>query len=522
MYDTNNLRNRYFNLFAVRAVLAIASVLCCIGIGTGCLNAFELQDPVPLEEGATWERVSDHFGLLLRPDDRIQALRLVIDDADGVEPVYLPLEGTEDRTVVENFLLVCQHYLENLQKSPRVHRAAILAVGGPALAQVRCWADEIARNDGGSYSSASFAAGDLLSLEVIQDEKMQLPSLVIDYRFDLPSAKTYGELRKLWVLALIQKMVQTKLDERKVECRLISGSSSFLLPHRTMRWEFSDLQAGSQIAAFLETIQEIRRVGFSIEELVAAKNQVADQLMTFSGDCQEPVSYGMVAFHAEGFLRNLELLSYRSFLESTPKLVDSITPLDLAIVLHECFPEQKRTLHLRCAPSIASGFEEQVRGIIATAEAENIGFQEMVTELSQTPNFFQLLAEPKDKEKKLIEEILRTMARESKGKLLLKATSLYSKGKKIDRVHPLSFLGFVFTHPELPNCMRQIREDTFKWWQFMDGIKKRLAEESNRNGLAPYLSSFCYLLKLDESHVRHLVDKGKWEDFVVFILKSRT
>lgn len=121
-------------------------------------------------------------------------------------------------------------------------------------------------------------------------------------------------------------------------------------------------------------------------------------------------------------------------------------------------------------------------------------------------------------ERKLINKIITTMAEKNIFSLLLEKKSLESKGKKIEHVHPLRFLGYIFGDQNLKSCMRSIRKSHFKWSNFIDGLARRLEEESIRGNLLPYLSGFAQTVQCDAEGARGFLERRDWDGLVRFLL----
>ena len=121
-------------------------------------------------------------------------------------------------------------------------------------------------------------------------------------------------------------------------------------------------------------------------------------------------------------------------------------------------------------------------------------------------------------EKKMIAKIIYTMADNNVFKLLFEKKKLEKIGKKIHHVHPLKFLGTVFSDPTLVHHMRKIRESSFKWEGFMDGLAHRMVEESGRDNLRKYLPGFCAAINANLEVVTSYADRGDFEGLVISLL----
>lgn len=121
-------------------------------------------------------------------------------------------------------------------------------------------------------------------------------------------------------------------------------------------------------------------------------------------------------------------------------------------------------------------------------------------------------------EKKTIHYIIYTMAHKNVVQLGWKKKSLEKRGKKIQQVHPLRFLGYVFSDRELSYCMHEIKKSHFKWYGFLDGFCKKMKEESRSNNLAPFVAGFAQHLNVDPATVMSYINKDDFEGLVRYLM----
>lgn len=124
-------------------------------------------------------------------------------------------------------------------------------------------------------------------------------------------------------------------------------------------------------------------------------------------------------------------------------------------------------------------------------------------------------------DKQNINDLLTTMAENNVFQLLFQKSRLERLGQEIDHVHPICFIGTVFSNPHLTSCMYEIRKSSFKWTNFVDGFGKRLKQELNRNNVAPYVSGFAEHLNLPRNEVERFLQRGDFEGLVLYIMNSR-
>ncbi len=99
-------------------------------------------------------------------------------------------------------------------------------------------------------------------------------------------------------------------------------------------------------------------------------------------------------------------------------------------------------------------------------------------------------------------------------------SSLESAGDRIDHIHPLRFLEAVFGDDELKVGVRNIRNKSLVWKDFIGGVKESLTTESSIGNVNDQqLLDFCTRLKISYHNVSPLVMQKRWDEFVDALIK---
>ncbi len=125
-----------------------------------------------------------------------------------------------------------------------------------------------------------------------------------------------------------------------------------------------------------------------------------------------------------------------------------------------------------------------------------------------------------NEEKKLISDIVNTLASYNVVELLFKKGELQSKGEKIQHVHPMRFMGYVFSDPKLSSNMQKISSSYFKWSGFVDGFAQRIEQEHQRNNLSKHVPGFIKEIHVDTDQVNYYIQKREWEELLLYLIKS--
>lgn len=127
--------------------------------------------------------------------------------------------------------------------------------------------------------------------------------------------------------------------------------------------------------------------------------------------------------------------------------------------------------------------------------------------------------------KKIITEIITSMANEGYWALFKKKSYMDRLGDQIEyKVHPLRFLGHVFSNPELKQCMVSIRRDMLKWRGFLGsqkrrGVVKNMTRAMHNNDLFQHLYGFSKHVNADYDRVLFYVEREDYEGMVKYLIK---
>lgn len=124
-----------------------------------------------------------------------------------------------------------------------------------------------------------------------------------------------------------------------------------------------------------------------------------------------------------------------------------------------------------------------------------------------------------EEDKKNIKIIIKTMAEKGLVKLLLDRRYLEKKGDQVNYIHPLRFIGYIFSDEKLKDYMRQIKTSKFKWNEFIKGFSRRMDEEYANDNLRRYISEFVEQVHPQQpERIEKFIKKKSWEDLVADLL----
>lgn len=92
------------------------------------------------------------------------------------------------------------------------------------------------------------------------------------------------------------------------------------------------------------------------------------------------------------------------------------------------------------------------------------------------------------------------------GRLLWHVKEMKHLGDRVRHVHPLSFLSYIYSQPELIKCMKLINSNYFKRKEFISGLSEKMEMEAKTNNLLPYVRDFS-----------EKIGCIRWEDIFIFL-----
>ncbi len=125
-----------------------------------------------------------------------------------------------------------------------------------------------------------------------------------------------------------------------------------------------------------------------------------------------------------------------------------------------------------------------------------------------------------EQDRENIYEIVSTVAMKNKLSLLFQQNYLREKGAQISHVHPLKFLGIIFSNPHLKTCMFYIWDDYFKRNNFVNDLSAALTREADKDKLKPYLRDFSQEVGVPHEPIQSYFEERDWENLVLFLIQS--
>lgn len=136
---------------------------------------------------------------------------------------------------------------------------------------------------------------------------------------------------------------------------------------------------------------------------------------------------------------------------------------------------------------------------------------------SPTRNYY---APIKQSEKDDISYIVTTLGQSSLAKIAKQKSTLKKLGKKVDNVHPYNFLYVIFSDEKNRSSLHALRDRSWVWDGFYDGIKGSLSEEAAKKNLkSEFLYEFAAKLSVDADQLLPIINDQDWSLFIKTLMK---
>lgn len=403
--------------------------------------------------------------------------------------------------------------------------------------------------------------------QVSLDNALSRVALKIEFPLPRWGCDRKESLEEKWKFILAQDMLQNRLERcsRLLEEGWIHPHTRFLFP--VLGYALASEEVSENLLSYLLCqAANIEKEGFLEEEFQVAQHSLLFRLSYFTSCANHPNNSFLADYYVDQFLFGNDPSGPEGFFTTSFEILSKLS-LDDILVQSLLYPEN-RSIHLiyptqlECAPLTSEGIKticEEISSLtdfyeeslvdpfdsffdiypcestynqledsqfrfadpslnISSPSIEFASFTHSGDISGETQSFDYFYQLPlNEKEKRLIKTIITTMAEKNIFQLAFEKGSLEKKGKKINQVHPLRFIGYIFSTPELKSALKIIKKSSFKWDAFLDGFSKRMSLEYQHNNLVQYVPGFSQLVGEQMEEVLHFIKKKDWEGLVLFL-----
>lgn len=333
----------------------------------------------------------------------------------------------------------------------------------------------------------------------------------VSYLPHIPALKTHEDLQVAWKLVMLEQLGQNEQKTYALahHCDWVTPERHVLLPQRGYIWrkDAESTAVETLLPEVYTAMARVRNVGVSESEFLEMKQQLLERLYTFCDQRKDPRV--LLSYLCEQVFAGWNWLADESFLTASISIVEE-TSLD---ELKEFVPDFFSVERSKVAILLPKG------DFLSTAILDaNDELQVRPVDALPSPLEFYLGLPMSAQQQQDTYDIIETMAKKNVFELLFKKKTLEKKGKRVNSVHPLRFIGFIVGDGHLKHCLKKIKESSFKWDHFIEGFSNRMNEELHRDAINGYLPGFCEYLHVAEGEVRSYITNRDWEGLTVFLM----
>ncbi len=455
---------------------------------------------------------------------RLVSLRIVVKNPDQGAPNIFYLDCPEERFEEELPFFIDTHW--EFLSSQTDSNIGVIGVGHFKEKELQDFFAPLFKNLSLNRHSAEVRG----RVSFFSSTEIGVTSLSLYYPAFFKQIKTKYDLKKLWVLYLLQEMVHERLRRAAVEMELTWESCSkmgYLLPltHTMAQAKQTGLKEPiNMLVGFLVAMQELKGGGITEAELSDAKSKLRKHLTFYYQ--REPDTLVLADYYASLFAFGAGCPDYSIFAKKSSLLAEEIEMNDIIEAIKESLEDKTIRVEIKGPPDIRfteSDFQEALEEFKSDLWIPNKKEEEKLYNSGMMENkepYQQLVVSPTDAER--IRSLVKTIASESLTELFLKRKQLKKMGTQIHHVHPIRFLGIIVSDPNLKSGMIAIEKSFFKWSSFIQGLSERLNEEYDHSNLAPYIPGFCDTIKANPIQVQTFMKQKKWSELVKYLIQLPT
>lgn len=495
------------------------------------------------------------------------SLRMVIKRSSDENVVFALDTSLQDKDAVDRFFDSCRQQLHPViparersdgQKNCRViprgglEDVAIIAVGDfeskEMLSQIQSYFENLNVPSTFSHPISMVQVGPSPLTGGIE--------LHIDYPMERQPLRTHTDLELRWKQILVQMLLQRRLERSTQFLRehWIHPHAQFITPVHGFAW-VAEEDYCNVLTYLLWEIEQIKADGFNLNEFLTLKELMMHKLTQLSLHSEAVESHWLASFYADLTPFDSCCVAYSCFVNESLEIVAGLQFNDIQPWIDRLVEDSNRFVHVRypCTTKVpqltTEGLEEVVRKIgqfSGWKEAGYFGEEEVLLlnhrmnrsgerSIYRVHNPFEVL-DPEELlpseedgdpflslaltevEQRTIAFIIQNMADKNIFELALEKRKMEEKGKQINHIHPLRFIGCIFSDYELTKAIKKVRKSSFKWDAFLDGFVKRMKEEHSKNNLLPYVSGFAKAVNVLEEKVLYYVQKKDWEGLIDYLM----
>lgn len=122
-----------------------------------------------------------------------------------------------------------------------------------------------------------------------------------------------------------------------------------------------------------------------------------------------------------------------------------------------------------------------------------------------------------EQQSKDIRELILTLANTGTMGLMFKKGQLEEIGSRINGIHPLRYLGCIYSDPQLKQCMPKILRKSMVAGRFVSELSAGLNEKMDEGQLVQYIPGFAESLHLNSQDLMPFVNSRNWRGMLEYL-----
>lgn len=513
------------------------------------LNYAELPTPsYGQEESFICDELPNGVRLYLKSEPSAQEwanIRVIFEYASTEHALFSCDIAEQDWSELEHFLSACQEgaadnnytalktsypssFASLLHASPP-KAIAIIAVGSYCQATLYTQIERY-------FSNLTLTPSTQQYLTSFSDE-LEPSQVAISLSFD---SRDGSDLASQWKTVILHEMLEQRLEEctRNLGEYWVHPHPQGLYPVHGFTL-ISKEDTANVLGFLLWHLEMIRKQGFYKECFDEKKEQLLYYFSYLNSYKHSPSCSTLASYYSDLFLMRSDQQPLDTFVEASIEILQHLEFDDLIDTLDTFLSQEREHIHLIYSPHstltildtpLIQELQQEIQELAECYLYEEPAHQDAlplevacaynapaVTLIHNSLSTFQQLP-LSSKEKEYIESIITTMAENNIFQLAFHKSSLEKKGKKIDHVHPLRFMGVILSSARLKDCTRTIKKSSFKWDALIDGFSRKMREQMRNNNVYPYVPGFAQTVGTTPERLMPYLQNGDYEGLVKSLL----
>lgn len=407
------------------------------------------------------------------------------------------------------------HFFTSIKKSA-VGPLEIVAVGDFEEKTLLTWMENTLRDVPSSPKIESSS-----KIVIKEDPDRSQAEIVLSYPMITPQICDKETLKQFWCNALLRKLVKKRLQMSlsSMNAQWNDSDLAFFFPQKTCegKAECNPNDGLHVLERFLEAIQEIRTNGFTVQEWNTVKLEMIKAIRTSL--LLAPDSSTLANYYSEHLASGATSWpAYAFFVNSSMKILNELQRTDVHKIVMNVIQDEQRYIRYSGPKRLDLAAVQKILNERCTDQLEILIVEETVTNTDESLLIPYNQIPVTETEEKLVWELIDKLGNKSLPGLLFVKSRMDKIKEKIQHIHPLRFLGTIFSDPYLKKCMAKAFTKGAVKSRFLAELGDNFFKEFGTNNVYPLVPGFCKKVGADADEVNNFIQAGQWEALVEYLM----